>query len=78
MYEQCVCAFSGRTHGANAMAGTQGTYKGAIALQHGTDDRLRCVELIPDGLADRRHVWEQHHGQQAGDVYRHTRHCACT
>lgn len=55
MYEVC------RTHSANAVAGTQGAHKGASALQHGTDDRLRDVELIPDGLADCWHVWKQHH-----------------
>ena len=56
-----VCVFLGRTHSANAVAGTQGTYKGASALQHGIDTRLRGIELIPDGLADRWHVWQQHH-----------------
>lgn len=57
----CVCTFSGHTHSANAVAGAQGTHKSASALQHGIDARLRGVELIPDGLADRRHVWQQHH-----------------
>lgn len=57
----CVCIVLGRTHSSNMVAGTQGTEEGAGALQHGTDDRLRGVELIPDDLADCWHVWEQHH-----------------
>lgn len=57
----CVCTSSGHTHSANAVAGTQGAHKGASALQHGIDARLRGIELIPDGLADRWHVWQQHH-----------------
>ncbi len=72
----CVLFFLSHTHSANAVAGTQGTHKGASALQHGVDAKLRGVELIPDGLADRWHVWRQHHWQQAGDVHRHTGHCA--
>lgn len=68
----CVLLFPGRTHSADAVAGTQAADKGASALQHGIDAGLRGIELIPDGLAHSRHVRQQHHRQQAGDVHWHT------
>lgn len=74
----CACSGSGHTHSANAVAGAQGAHKGAGALQHGADDRPGGIELVPDGLADRWHVWKQHHRKQAGNIHRHTSHCACT
>lgn len=67
---------SARTHGADAVAGAQGAREGAAALQRRADDRLGRVELVPDGLADRGHVREEHDREQAGDVHRHARHRA--
>lgn len=66
----------GRTHRANAVAGTQGAHEVAAAQQHRREDSWRAVELIPDGLADSGHVRVQHHREQAGDVHRHARHRA--
>lgn len=67
---------SARTHGADAVACAQGAREGAAALQCRADNRRRRVELVPDGLADRRHVREEHDREKAGDVHRHARHRA--
>lgn len=69
---------NGGTHSADTVAGSQGARKCPTALQHGTDDSLRGVELIPDGLADCWHVWKQHHWEQAGNIDGHTGHGART
>lgn len=58
------------------MAGAQGTREGAAALQRCADNRRRRIELVPDGLADRRHVREEHDREQAGDVHGHACHRA--
>lgn len=69
---------SARTHGANAVAGAQGARESAAALQCRADNRRWRVELVPDGLADRGHVREEHDRDQAGDVHRNARHRAGT
>ncbi|KAG7244817.1 hypothetical protein INR49_029836 [Caranx melampygus] len=55
-WQRSELSSEGRTHSADAVACLQRADKGASALQHGNDARLRGIELIPDGLADRWHT----------------------
>ncbi len=60
---------------ADAVSGGKSADEGSRVLQHGAGGGGRSLQLLADGVTDRRHVRLQNDRQETRHVHRHAGHC---